>query len=61
MPYGKPIGKPAGTVGPKMKTPKAKPSGKVNMPAFPGKGTSKMVNMPNKLGQNKGNIKKKML
>ena len=60
MPYGKTMGKSAGMVGPKMKTPKAKPSGKVNMPAYPGKSTSKMVNMPNKLGKNKG-IKKKML
>jgi len=45
-------------MGPKMKTPKGKPSGKVNMPATPGKGTGKIVNMPNKLGQTKG-VKKR--
>jgi hypothetical protein len=51
--------KSAGMVGPKMKTPKGKPSGKVNMPATPGKGTGKKVNMPSKLG--KGTVVKKRM
>jgi hypothetical protein len=43
MPYGKSTGKPAGVMGPKKKIQKEKPSAKVNMPAYPGKGTGKKV------------------
>jgi hypothetical protein len=43
MPYGKSTGKPAGVMGPKKKIQKEKPSAKVSMPAYPGKGTGKKV------------------
>jgi hypothetical protein len=54
MPHGKPTGKPSGMMGPKKKTPKDKPSAKVNMPAYPGKSDGKKVNMPAKLGKGIG-------
>lgn len=54
MPYGKTMGKPSGMMGPKKKTPKDKPSAKVNMPAYPGKSDGKKVNMPAKPGKGIG-------